>query len=591
MAWDSPPPESLSATAPEAPAKKTRGWRKDKTAPPSATDAGVAAGLAAAATVPPPGAVSPMPPPSQPPVDPVPLAIDPPLPPPPAEPTVAPGPVVWKPPIDPATGAALWDETSPSTANPPPTKTRGWRKKGKVGAAGVAATAAVGTAATTSAAGVTSVDAPVTAGVGAAAVDPPAPPGVAPVQTGSAKPARKSSRATLAVLLVVLLVVIGGVAYFAVKRNNNSTSPPAGAPNPSPTAAPSPSPTVADSALAASINLRLTDLPAGWARTTTDQTARPPVAPVAAQARASQALAACVGQPLVVVSGLFGLAGVPGQTAAVRSPSFQEAADPGIQMVSQSTVMQTTGDAQSLTAPFLNPNFATCYGQFQSSLVSSAVPGSTAQVQTVQLPAPAGVKAFGYLTTYTIPNLGSEVVGQAFMIGGRVETLLEPSTNGPAVPSLPFGTAYHAVVGPSGPVGEQLGRTTPDGRRPPSGSKAEGGRASVAVGDQPGHQGQSPVGGFGRSRLVGSEEVGHDPEEPAHDRFGVHAGADAQLHELGPADHPDEGPGHPVVEAVSVLEPVLVALESGEPVSRQGLAQGSRGQAVRSRSRRRCLRR
>ncbi len=447
VAWDSPPPESLSATAPEAPAKKTRGWRKDKTAPPSATDAGVAAGLAAAATVPPPGAVSPMPPPSQPPVDPVPLAIDPPLPPPPAEPTVAPGPVVWKPPIDPATGAALWDETSPSTANPPPTKTRGWRKKGKVGAAGVAATAAVGTAATTSAAGVTSVDAPVTAGVGAAAVDPPAPPGVAPVQTGSAKPARKSSRATLAVLLVVLLVVIGGVAYFAVKRNNNSTSPPAGAPNPSPTAAPSPSPTVADSALAASINLRLTDLPAGWARTTTDQTARPPVAPVAAQARASQALAACVGQPLVVVSGLFGLAGVPGQTAAVRSPSFQEAADPGIQMVSQSTVMQTTGDAQSLTAPFLNPNFATCYGQFQSSLVSSAVPGSTAQVQTVQLPAPAGVKAFGYLTTYAIPNLGSEVVGQAFMIGGRVETLLEPSTNGPAVPSLPFGTAYHAVLG------------------------------------------------------------------------------------------------------------------------------------------------
>jgi hypothetical protein len=138
---------------------------------------------------------------------------------------------------------------------------------------------------------------------------------------------------------------------------------------------------------------------------------------------------------------------VPGQTAAVRSPSFQEAADPGIQMVSHSTVVQTAGDAQSLTAPFLNPNFATCFGQFQSSLVTSAVPGSTAQVQTVQLPAPAGVKAFGYLTTYTIPNLGSEVVGQAIMIGGRVETILEPSTNGPAVPSGPFVSAYDAVVG------------------------------------------------------------------------------------------------------------------------------------------------
>ena len=440
VAWDTPAPESASTIAPEAPAKKTRGWRKDRTAPPPATEAAAVA----AATVPPPGAVSPMAPPTQPPVDPVPLAIDPPLPPPPTEPAVAPGPVVWKPPIDPATGAALWDETSPSTVSPPPTKTRGWRKKSNVGAAGVAGTAAAGTAAATSGAAATIVDAPAPAGGGAAGAGPTPPPAPGSVQTGSTKPARKSSRATLAVLLVVLLVVIGGVAYFAVKRNNNTTSPP----SPAPTAtAPTPAPTAADSALAASINLRLTDLPAGWVRTATDQTAKPPTAAVAAQARASQALAACLGQPLVVVSGLFGLAGLPGQTAAVRSPSFEEGTDPGIQMVSQSTVMQTTGDAQSLTAPFLNPNFATCYGQFQSSLVSSAVPGSTAQVQTVQLPAPAGVKAFGYLTTYSAPNQGSQVVGQAFMIGGRVETLLEPSTNGPAVPSGPFVSAYDAVVG------------------------------------------------------------------------------------------------------------------------------------------------
>jgi hypothetical protein len=262
--------------------------------------------------------------------------------------------------------------------------------------------------------------------------------------TGSAKPARKSSRATVAVLLVVLVVVVGGFAYFAVKRHNNSTSSP-GTP---PTATPSgPSPAVVDTALAASINLRLTDLPAGWVRTTSDQTARPPAAPVAAQARASQALSACLNQPVAVVSGLFGLAGLPGQTAAVRSPSFAEGADPAIQMVSQSTVMQSAADAQSLTAPFANPNFVSCYQQFQSSLVSAAVPGSTAQVQVVQLPAPTGVRAFGYLTSYTIPNQGSEVVGQAFLMGGRIETLLEPSTNGPAVPSAPFQSAYDAVVG------------------------------------------------------------------------------------------------------------------------------------------------
>ena len=65
----------------------------------------------------------------------------------------------------------------------------------------------------------------------------------------------------------------------------------------------------------------------------------------------------------------------------------------------------------------------------------------------VTLTAPTGVQTFGYLTTLTIPNQGSEVVGQAFMLGGRIETRLQPSTNGPAVPTDAFDAAYNAVVG------------------------------------------------------------------------------------------------------------------------------------------------
>lgn len=88
------------------------------------------------------------------------------------------------------------------------------------------------------------------------------------------------------------------------------------------------------------------------------------------------------------------------------------------------------------------------------------MPGATASVQTVPLTAPAGVQTFAYLTTLTIPNQGSEVIGQAFMIGGRVESTLEPTTGGAAVPTDAFNSAYTAVSGrvgspstSSGPVG------------------------------------------------------------------------------------------------------------------------------------------
>jgi hypothetical protein len=244
------------------------------------------------------------------------------------------------------------------------------------------------------------------------------------------------------VLVVLLVLVIGGIAYFVFKPKNNTT---ANTPAPLPTA--SSAPVAADTALATSINLRLTDLPAGWALSTaTGQVARPPVPPAAAQVQANRTLAACVGADYPVVAGLFGGSILPGQTDSVRSPTFQSGANPNIQMFSTTTVLGSVGQAQALDVPFANPNFITCFGQYQTALVSAAVPGASAAVQSVTLAAPAGVKAFGYVTMLTIPNQANQVIGEAFMVGGRIETRLEPTTNGPAVPSTDFYPAYNAVV-------------------------------------------------------------------------------------------------------------------------------------------------
>jgi hypothetical protein len=257
--------------------------------------------------------------------------------------------------------------------------------------------------------------------------DDPAPSGPAPA---------RNSR-LLVLLVVALVVVVAGIAYFVVKRNNNTTTT-------TPTTV---SGLSTDAALAASINLRQTDLPAGWAATTSTGQARPPVAPAQAQAQASQTLAQCLGVTVGTVSGLFAGAGLAGQTASATSPVFESAADPTVQMQSVTRVMGTAAQAAALAVPFANPNFVTCYSAYQTSLVSATDAGSTAQVQAVGLTAPTGVRSFGYLTTLTIPSQGSEVIGQAFMVGGRIESVLEPTTGGVAVPTPVFTSAYTGVSG------------------------------------------------------------------------------------------------------------------------------------------------
>lgn len=432
---DSPPP---GATASEGlvQTKKTRGWRRAR--PP-----------AGSGPVPPPGVLAPQPPP-RPPDNPVPLRSAT-LPPPPADSAQAPMTTA-----QPGSGA----NASPPPPPPPPAS-GGWRGRrtartdattelgtgGAVGAAGAAA------AWTSDATGVregpgiaSSPGAPGMATPGTVAPDGPVtipsqthPPEWSPTEPAAAR--RWNKRPVVVGLLLVLIAILGAIVFFAVRKNPSMTA----------TTLPNltnPSTVATDTALAASINLHLSDLPSGWTPVSPAARAvRPPAAPAAAQVQANRSLAACIGLPYATAAGLFGGSALPGQTSSVRSPTFASGADPNFQMYSATTILSTQAQLQALAAPFANPSFAACYQQYQTSLVAAAVPGASAQIEVVTLTAPAGVRSFGYLTTFTLPNQGTEVVGQAFMLGGRIESRLQPSTNGGPVPSADFNPAYNGMVG------------------------------------------------------------------------------------------------------------------------------------------------
>ena len=406
------------------PAKKSGRWRKSKEAPVAPLD--------------------PSRPPYEPPANPVPLTQTP-LPPPAPDPAGSP---VWKPPVDPVTGAALWEDQVTDPAAPElaaPSRGRGKRKADK------AAKAAAGGAAAVAGAAALAPSAP---GVGTPADpnptvaqfdslsggQPPGEPGaVGTAEAPQGKPPARNTR-LLVLLAVALVLVIVAIGYFVIKKNNDTTT--------TATTAPGLSATAADAALAATINLHQNDLPTGWAPSTASgQPVRPPVAPAAAQSQATRALAQCLGVSAGVVSGLFNGSVLPGQSASATSPAFQSPSDPTIRMYSTTRVMTTADQAKALATPFANASFVSCYTAYQSSVVSAAVPGATASVQTVPLAAPAGVQTYAYLTTLTIPNQGSEVIGQAFIIGGRIESTLEPTTGGAPVPTDAFTPAYNAIAG------------------------------------------------------------------------------------------------------------------------------------------------
>jgi hypothetical protein len=114
-----------------------------------------------------------------------------------------------------------------------------------------------------------------------------------------------------------------------------------------------------------------------------------------------------------------------------------------VQTLSSTRVIDSPADAQTLVAPFEATNFPTCFGQYQAAAAAPV----TAQVQEVTLSAPPGVKAYGYVTTFTLSNQGTVEVGNAFIVGGRIATDLQPSAAGTSIPAADFTSAYKAVVG------------------------------------------------------------------------------------------------------------------------------------------------
>ena len=160
-------------------------------------------------------------------------------------------------------------------------------------------------------------------------------------------------------------------------------------------------------------------------------------------------MASCLDVPLSSVQGWFGTGPFPQQITVVRSPTFGDPTVPTVQMFS-STALVAASDSTSAAqeAALGSPKFPACYGQYQ--VAALAVP-ATGQVQTVPLTAPSGTKAYGFLTMFTLADGATELVGEAFILGSGVTTLLEASTDGPSIPPEDF-------TRPSGP--------SRDGRRP-----------------------------------------------------------------------------------------------------------------------------
>src|ERR1035437_2317030 len=259
----------------------------------------------------------------------------------------------------------------------------------------------------------------------------------------SKKPA---DRRTLIVLIVlIVIVVIAGVAYFVTKNNNSSTTTATTATT-SPTSSLS-SPAV-DKALATSTNLRLSDLPVGWKQapgssasiSATNTTGK------ATETPASTAFATCLGTSAAIIGQVFGTTPQADETVASTSPVFQSPLSSQIEMQSAVNIVKTAADAKADATAFTRPGLIACFQQFQAASASALAPGTTAHVEQVTITPPTGGVAYGFITPFTVPNQGTRVVGDAYIIGGRIEATLQPSPHGPTIPSDAFDAAYNAMV-------------------------------------------------------------------------------------------------------------------------------------------------
>lgn len=240
----------------------------------------------------------------------------------------------------------------------------------------------------------------------------------------------------VAIGTVVALLIAGGVYWATNGSGNDAVS----TTTPTTTAPPS-----ADQQLANSINLRLTDLPAGWARVPPPGSSLTP-AQKRGQAKVVDQFADCLGMPRAFIGGLFGSLPQTDQSAAADSPTFATASSPATIAGSHTTVVKTEADAAADAVPFTKPNFTSCFSQFQDGSAGVQVAGGTAQASEFTLFAPTGVHTYAYTTTITLPGQGTVLTESIFMIGGRTETGLTFQTAGTSVSSDAVDSAYTAMV-------------------------------------------------------------------------------------------------------------------------------------------------
>jgi hypothetical protein len=264
--------------------------------------------------------------------------------------------------------------------------------------------------------------------------------GMRPVEAAPppANPRRFIRRRTLfAAIGAVLAVLIAGGIYWATNSSDN-----AGVSSTTPSTAAPPS---GDQQLVNSINLRLTDLPAGWAKVPPAGSSLTP-AQKRAQVKVVDQLAGCLGMPDAFIGGLFGSLPQTDQVAAGDSPSFATASSPATIAGSHTTVVKTAADATADAVPFTKPNFTSCFSQFQNGSAAVQVSGGTAQTSEFALLAPTGVHTYAYTTTIKLPGQGTVLTESIFMIGERTETGLTFQTAGTAVSSDAVDSAYTAMV-------------------------------------------------------------------------------------------------------------------------------------------------
>ena len=263
---------------------------------------------------------------------------------------------------------------------------------------------------------------------------PPAPPDPGDPAVDDEDTGRRRWGLIVVVVLALLAAAAGGYLFY--RKVVHPDTVPATAP---------------DVAKAAAVNLRLTDLPAGFSEQALPPIGSPP-ASVPRRRKALDTMASCLDVPLSSVQGWFGTGPFPQQITVVRSPTFGDPTVPTVQMFS-STALVAASDSTSAVqeAALGSPKFPACYGQYQVAALAVPVTG---QVQTVPLTAPSGTKAYGFLTMFTLADGATELVGEAFILGSGVTTLLEASTDGPSIPPEYFTPAFRAVAGRVAAVSE-----------------------------------------------------------------------------------------------------------------------------------------